>query len=84
MRNLVAAALSFSLIASSAFAAGEVGTLAPGKPAGVKQAQNEVDTTALLIIGGIIVIGTIIGITQASEGNPPNMVGTSTVSTSAP
>lgn len=83
MRNLVAAALSFTLIASSALAAGEAGTLAPGKPAGVKQAQG-VDTTALLVIGGIVAIGAIIGITQASDGNPPNMVSPSTTSTSAP
>lgn len=82
MRNLVAAALSVTLMASSAFAAGEVGPLTPGKPAGVKQAQ-EVDTTALLVIGGIVAVGAIIGITQASDGNPPNMV-TSTVLTSAP
>lgn len=82
MRNLVAAVLSFSLMASSALAAGEVGTLTPGKPAGVKQAQG-VDTTALLVIGGIVIVGAIIGITQASDGNPPNMV-TSTVLTSAP
>jgi hypothetical protein len=81
MRNLVAAALSFSLLASSALAANE-GVLAPGKPAGVKAAQG-VDTTALLVIGGIVAVGAIIGITQSSDGNPPNMV-TSTVLTSAP
>jgi hypothetical protein len=83
MRNLVAAALSFTLIASSALAAGEAVTLAPGKPAGIKQAQ-EISSTALIVIGGIVAIGAIIGITTASDGNPPNMVGTSTVSTSAP
>ena len=82
MGKLVAAALSFSLLASSALAANE-GALAPGKPAGVKAAQERDDTTALLVIGGIVVVGAIIGITQASDGNPPNMV-TSTVLTSAP
>jgi hypothetical protein len=82
MGKLIAAALSFSLLASSALAAGER-ALAPGKPAGVKTAQAGVDTTALLVIGGIVVVGAIIGITQASDGNPPNMV-TSTVLTSAP
>ncbi len=83
MRNLIAAALSFTLIASSAFAAGKAGGLAPGKPAGVKEAQG-VNSTALLVIGGIVVIGTIIGITSASDGNPPSQVSASTVSTSAP
>jgi hypothetical protein len=81
--RLVAAALSFSLIASSALAADEGASLAPGKPAGVKHAQEGVNTTALLIIGGIVIVGAIIGITQASDGNPPNMV-TSTVLTSSP
>jgi hypothetical protein len=81
MRNLIAAALSLGLMASSALAASE-GALAPGKPAGVKQAQG-VDTTALLVIGGIVAVGAIIGITQASNGNPANQV-TSTVLTSAP
>jgi hypothetical protein len=84
MRNLIAAALSFTLIASSAMAADQAGSLAPGQPAGVKQAQEDVNTTALLVIGGIVVIGAIIGITSASDGNPPNMVSPSTVSTSAP
>jgi hypothetical protein len=82
MGKLIAAALSLSLLASSALAASQ-GALTPGKPAGVKAAQ-EVDTTALLVIGGIVAVGAIIGITQASDGNPPNMVGTSTVLTSAP
>ena len=83
MRALTALILSTSLLASSvAVAADNAGPLAPGKPAGVKQAQ-EVDTTALLVIGTIVVIGVIIGVTQASDGNPPNMV-TSTVLTSAP
>jgi len=82
MGKLIAVALSLSLVASSALAASE-GALTPGKPAGVKAAQ-EVSGTTLLIIGGIVAVGAIIGITQASDGNPPNMVGTSTVLTSAP
>lgn len=85
MRHLFAAALSFTLIASSAMAAGEAGSLSAGKPAGVKQAQGEgVSTTALLTIAGIVVVGTIIGVTTAADGNPPSMVSASTVSTSAP
>jgi hypothetical protein len=85
MRILIAAALSLTLIGSSAMAAGQAGSLAPGKPAGVKHAQGEgVSTTALLVIGGIVVIGTIIGVSVASDGNPPSRVSSSTVSTSAP
>jgi hypothetical protein len=83
MRNLVAAALSLSLFASSALAAGEA-PLAPGKPAGVKQAQDTgISTTALLVITGIVAVGVAIGVSTASSGNPPNLVG-STVLTSAP
>jgi hypothetical protein len=85
MRALIAAALSLTLIGSSAMAAGQAGSLPPGKPAGVRQAQGEgVSTTALLVIGGIVVIGTIIGVSVASDGNPPSNVSASTVSTSAP
>ncbi len=82
MRNLVAAALSFSLIASSALAAGGAGALAPGKPAGVQKAQGD-NTTALLVIGAIVAVGAIIGITQASSGNPQSQI-TTTALTSAP
>jgi hypothetical protein len=83
MRNLVAAALSLSLFASSALAAGEA-TLAPGKPAGVKQAQDTgINTTALIVITGIVAAGVAIGVSTAADGNPPNRVG-STVLTSAP
>jgi hypothetical protein len=72
------------LFASSALAAGEA-NLAPGKPAGVKQAQSaDISSTALIVITGIVVAGVAIGVSQASEGNPPNQVGSSTISTSAP
>lgn len=76
MRNLVAAALSLTLIASAAFA-GDVAPLAPGKPAGVKKAQ-EVDKTALIVIVGIVAVGVAIGLSTSSDGNPPNMVTTTT------
>jgi hypothetical protein len=69
MRNLVAAVLSLTLLASSAMAAGGAGPLVPGKPAGVKQAQAA-DTTALIVITAIVAVGLAIGISQASSGNP--------------
>jgi len=50
-------------------AATDVGTLAPGKPAGVQQAQA-MDTTALLVITGVVAIGLAIGLSTASSGNP--------------
>jgi hypothetical protein len=68
MRNLIAAALSLSLAATSAMAGGNSAPLAPGKPAGVKHAQA--DTTAIIVIVGIA--GTIAAVAfgTASGGNP--------------
>lgn len=68
MRNLIAAALSLTLAATSAMAGANSAPLAPGKPAGVKHAQ--VDTTAVIIMVGIA--GTIAAVAfgTASSGNP--------------
>jgi hypothetical protein len=79
MRNLIAAALSVSLAASSAMADGNRAPLAPGKPAGVKQAQ--VDTTALLVIIGIAGTIAAIALATASSGNPGSPVTPTTVPT---
>jgi hypothetical protein len=58
--------------------AGEkVGPLAPGKPAGVKHAQ-EMNTTALVIITGIVVAGLAIGLATSSDGNPGGPVALTT------
>jgi hypothetical protein len=67
MRTLIAVALSTTLIASTAFAA-EVGPLAPGKPAGVKQA--EVSTTGWVLIGAGVVAAIAIGVASSSNGKP--------------
>jgi hypothetical protein len=79
MRNLVAAALSMTLIASTAFA-GDVRPLAAGKPAGVRQAQDY-DSTALIVIGGIVAAGVAIGLAASSNGNPGGPVTLTTVPT---
>ena len=50
MRNLCAVLLSATLVTTGAFAAGSNSPLAPGKPAGVKQAQA--GSTVALIVGG--------------------------------
>ncbi len=78
MRNLIAAALSLSLVATAAMA-GNSPPLAPGKPAGVKHAQ--VDTTGLLLMVGIA--GTIAAVAfgTASSGNPGGQVTLTTVPT---
>jgi len=81
MRNLVAAALSMTLIASTAFA-GDVRPLATGKPAGVKQAQAmNSGSTVWIVIGGIIVAGVAIGLAASSNGTPGGPVTLTTVPT---
>ncbi len=79
MRNLIAAALSLSLAATSALAGSNSAPLAPGKPAGVKHAQ--VDTTAIIVIVGIA--GTIAAVAfgTASSGNPGQPVTPTSVPT---
>jgi hypothetical protein len=79
MRNLVAAALSLTLIASTAFA-GDAGSLAVGKPAGIRTAQ-EYNSTALFVIAGIVAAGVAIGLSTSSNGNPGGPVTLTTVPT---
>lgn len=67
MRTLIAVALSSTLIASAALAA-DVGPLAPGKPAGVKQAQ--VGTTGWVLIGAGVVAAIAIAVASDSNGKP--------------
>ena len=68
MRSFIAVALSTTLIASTALAA-EVGPLAAGKPAGVKQAQT-MDTTTWVLIGTGVVAAIAIGVASGSNGSP--------------
>ena len=68
MRTLLAIALSSTLLASAALAA-DTGSLAAGKPAGVKQAQDIGNTTWVLLgIGAITAIA--IGVASSSNGHP--------------
>lgn len=80
MRTLIASALSLALLVSGAGAGESTGPLAPGKPAGVKHAQ-EMNTTALVIITGIVVAGVAIGLATSSDGNPGGPVTLTTVPT---
>jgi len=66
-----------ALLVSEAMAGEKVGPLAPGKPAGVKHAQ-EMNTTALVIITGIVVAGLAIGLATSSDGNPGGPVALTT------
>jgi len=67
MRTLIALALSTTLIASSAFAA-DVGPLAPGKPAGVAQAQ--LGTTAWVLLGVGVLVAVVAVAATSSNGSP--------------
>ena len=67
MRTLIAVALATTLISSAVLAA-EVGPLAPGKPAGVKQA--ELSTTTWVLIGAGAVAAIAIGVASSSNGSP--------------
>ena len=68
MRTLIAIALSSTMLVSAALAA-DAGALAPGKPAGVKQAQEMGGTTWVLLgIGAVTAIA--IGVASSSNGSP--------------
>jgi len=75
MRKFGATVVVLSMLASNAFAAGSVAPLAPGKPAGVEQAQG-VHSFALWVVGAGIVAG---GILLATSGHNNNNVTSTTV-----
>jgi hypothetical protein len=72
MRTFIAIALSTTLLASTAFAA-DVGPLATGKPAGVKQAQDmNIGTTGWVLLGVGVATAIGIGVASSSNGSPLN------------
>lgn len=79
MRSWGAALLATSLIVSGAYAAEKSAPLAPGKPAGVKQAQSQ--GNVFWWIGGLAVIGTGVGLIASGNGNK-GVTTTTTTSTS--
>ena len=83
-KSVVAAISMATLIASSAFAA-ETAPLAPGKPAGVHQADLGVGRGTLLIGLGAVAIITAIAITVGNQnGNNPAAGNLGTPGTSTP
>lgn len=86
MRTLGAAILATSLIASSAFAGADLNSsapLAPGKPAGVKQAQMHGALAWWLV--GIGVVGLGIGLVASGNGNSSSTPATvATTTTTSP
>jgi hypothetical protein len=77
MRNFVCATVAATLIATSAFAATDVGAPLPsGKPAGVARAQAPATTTLYIAAGVIIIAG--IALVASSSGNSTVVTGTPT------
>ena len=66
MRVFGAALVAMTMMTSSAFAAD--GMLAPGKPAGTKQAQIETGGV-LLVVGILVAAGAIALIASTTQGN---------------
>jgi hypothetical protein len=80
MRLFVSAVLATALFASNALAGDTSASLAPGKPAGVKDAQM-MDNTVVIGLGVALVAAGIA--IAASSGNNHNVASVST-STTAP
>jgi hypothetical protein len=82
MRIGIVAAMTAVLFATNALATDVNAPLAPGKPAGVKQAQEaNADNTILYIVGGAAVIaGIAILASSGNGGNTPNNSSTPTSS----
>jgi hypothetical protein len=77
MRNFVWATVAATMIATSAFAASDVGAPLPsGKPAGVTRAQVP-GSTALYVAAGVIIIAGI-ALVASSNGNSTVVTGTPT------
>lgn len=81
MRIFLAIALSSTLLATAAWSA-ETAPLAPGKPAGVKQAQT-MGTTGWVLVGVGVVSAIAIGVAAGSNGGstlngPQNLAVTTT------
>jgi hypothetical protein len=82
MRTIVAALLATTLSASAALALPDTGPLPAGKPAGVRQAQEDGHT--MLFIAGAALVGIGVALAVSNNGNnttPSTSSGISTTST---
>jgi hypothetical protein len=79
MKSFGSVLLAATVFATSAFAATDsAGPLAPGKPAGIKKAQDVDAATLLWIVGGGLVVG---GIALAASSGGGNNTPTGVIST---
>jgi hypothetical protein len=68
MRGFGAAFVAMAMMISGAFAADSIGALAPGKPAGVRQADIEAGGV-WLVLGIAAVAGVIAAVASTTQGN---------------
>lgn len=80
MRAIAAAVLALTMTVSSSFAATQ-GALAPGKPAGTKQAQ--IETGGVLLVVGIIAIAAVIAVVASTTQGNSNSGSSSTSGTTS-
>jgi hypothetical protein len=76
MKIAIAIATAAALVGTNAWAASQGTLLAPGKPAGLHQAQREDDGTGMLIVAGAALIGITIALAM-SNNNASSPVQTS-------
>ena len=77
----IGAAIIVSMIATSALAADADSSLAPGRPAGVQQAQRDGDNTVLYVVGlGVVAAG--IALVASGSGHKSGSGGSVTTATS--
>jgi hypothetical protein len=84
MRRVALAILLPLLISQSAFAAPQMPGLAPGKPAGIKQAQEQETMIPLAVFGAAAVgIGIALAVSDddSGAGTPPTTTTTTTTGT---
>jgi hypothetical protein len=82
MRNIVAAAVAATLMATSALAATDNSALAPGKPAGVQHAQDMSGNTVWWLVGlGVVAAG--IALVASGSNNNALTSGTVAATTSS-
>jgi hypothetical protein len=68
MRKFCAAILSVALISTSAFAASSLDNgLAPGKPAGVRQAQT--GNQVVMVIAGVAIAAMVVALSSGGSGS---------------
>jgi hypothetical protein len=70
MRTIGAALVALTMTVSGAFAA--EGALAPGKPAGTRQAQ--IETGGVLLVAGIVAVAAVIAVVASTTSGNNNTV----------